>query len=140
MPKSASVVSTTDDPAFLKEKRYHFNGYAPAAQGRQNRPFRKSQFSTFNTILALILLATITVLYISNTIIVNRLVVEVDQLRKSHTEIMNMNEILRSEINRKTNMERISKLATLELQMMFPNEPPVWMEIQNKSFERPLDE
>lgn len=73
----------------------------------------------------------ITVLYINNTITVNHLAEQVDQLQKSHAEIQNMNGILEAEINRKSSLERIKRIATLQLGMTFPDRPPIWFDLQD---------
>lgn len=123
-----------------KERRHVFNDYTPQTPTRTNRPFRKRKVSTFTIILLLFLLAVISVLYISNIIAVNHLVGEIEEMKTSYTNIENMNEILRSEINRKTSMERITKIATEEMGMIFPKQPPIWFEIDETVLQKTQQE
>ncbi len=112
------------------ERRYVYNGepltrrQEPAVAG--NRPARRHRRSSFNIILALIVVSALIVFYVWNKITVNRLVVEVNDLRNQDMKLQNMNESLRAEINRKSNLERIGKIATGQLGLVYPREQPVW--------------
>ncbi|SRR5712692_242160 len=126
---------TTDqekDLAFPKENRHVYNGDSPSAPIRTNRPFRKRRVSTFNLIFLLFLLALVSVLYISNIIAVNQLVVEVEDLKTAFVKVENLNEILLSEVNRKSGMERITRIATKQLNMQYPKHPPIWLEVDEE--------
>lgn len=120
-----------------KERRHVFNDYTPPTLPRSNRPFRKRKISTFNIILSLFLIAIVSVLYVSNIIAVNRLVVEIEELKTAYNKTENLNEILRSEINRKSRMERITKIASEQMGMMFPKQPPSWFELDEESLKKP---
>jgi cell division protein FtsL len=112
-----------------KERRLVFNEYTSPTPPRANRPFRKRKVSTLTIILSLSILAAVLVAYIGNIIAVNELVVEVEQLKSSHASIENMNNILRLEISRKMGMERITRIASEKMGMIFPKHPPVWFEL-----------
>jgi cell division protein FtsB len=80
-------------------------------------------------ILALVLLAAVTVFYVSNTIAVDRLSAEINSLQSAYGEIRNMNIILNKEIDRKKSMERITAIARNRLGMVMPKEVPVWFDL-----------
>lgn len=128
MTREPLQYSQETEITFPKEKRHLYDAYTPPA----NRPFRKRKVSTFNILLSLLLLAVVSVLYVSNIIAVNQLVVEVEELKMSVDKIENMSEILRSEINRKSSMERITRIATDRLGMQYPKQPPIWLEIDEE--------
>lgn len=122
-----SVLELTKNPP--KEKRYFYNGYAPPTASKTNKPFAKRKVSPFSVIVFLFFFVLGTVFYIGNTIAVNRLVVDIGELQAAYRKAESMNEILRSEINRKSSMERITQIAAQELGMIYPKEPPVWFEV-----------
>ena len=126
-------------PAYVppvKEIRQVLNGSPGQSQPRANRPFKKQKVSTFSTILALFLLAVVSVLYVHNIITVNQLVVDVENLKGTCGRIANMNEILRSEINKKSSMERITRIAIGQMGMMIPKQPPIWFDTDDKNGQR----
>jgi len=75
------------------------------------------------------------VLYISNIIAVNRLAVEVNDLQQKYDAILNENEILRAEINRRSSLERIGRIATEQLGLQHPKEQPQWLEVDQRRWE-----
>lgn len=123
--------SRETEVTFPREKRLVYDSYTPPL----NRPFRRRKVSNFNILLSLFLLAVVSVLYVSNIIAVNRRVVEVEELKMAFNKIENMNEILRSEISRKSSMERITKIATEQLGMQYPKQPPIWFEIDRENLQ-----
>ena len=118
--------SPSTEAPFSTQSRPVVNRYAPV-----NKPFRKRRISTFNILFSLVLLALVSVFYVSNIIAVNQLMIEVGELKVSFNNIENMNEILRSEINRKSAMERITKIAMERLGMRYPKQPPIWFEVED---------
>jgi cell division protein FtsL len=80
----------------------------------------------------LFLAAVAIVLYISNIITVNRLVVEVGELEQKHAAVVNSNEILRAEINRRSSLERIGRIATEQLGLQHPKQQPHVLEVDGK--------
>lgn len=117
--------------AAAKERRHVFNGYARQAPPRTNRPFKKPKVSTFSIILSLFLLAIVSVLYVHNIITVNQLVVDVENMKGTFARITNTNEILRSEINEKSGMQRITQIAIGQMGMIYPKQPPVWLDVDD---------
>lgn len=69
------------------------------------------------------------VLYISNIIAVDHLMMEINNLQKQHQRMVSEQEILKAEINRLSSLERINRKATEELGLMNPKEPPVWITV-----------
>jgi cell division protein FtsL len=124
--RNGNGIDTVDD------RRHVFNGYTPQGLPRSNRPFKKKKASTLSIILSLFLLAIVSVLYVSNIIAVNRAVVDVETLKNAYYKLENGNEILRSEINQKSRMERITRLASEQMGMKYPKEPPIWFEIEEQ--------
>jgi cell division protein FtsB len=131
----ASVVST----ATVSDGRYIYNDLGSDPQSanpgyavRPNKKAVRRKHSTFNIVSLLFFFAIICLLYTSNVITVNQLAKEVNDLTIKYNAIANANELLKVEINRKSNIDRISSLATEELGMINPKEPPVWFEINRE--------
>ncbi|MBI4548495.1 MAG: hypothetical protein HY707_10965 [Ignavibacteriae bacterium] len=116
----------------LTERRHIYSGdplYRPVDfASRVNRPVKRRKQSPFILIALLFGISMLIVFYIWNKIAVNRLVVEVNDLKVQHQKIMNANEVLRAEINRKSSLERIGKIAG-ELGLKYPKEQPNWLEV-----------
>lgn len=116
-----------------REKRYIFGGDAqPRTPGyaiRQNKTGSRRKMSTFNIILLLFGSAVAIILYIGNIIAVNQLAVEVSQLQTKLDKIENTNAVLEAEINRKSGLERIGKIATEQFGLRYPKEQPTWLEV-----------
>jgi cell division protein FtsL len=136
---SPSVQSTKERPSAsgVKDRRLLYNGgdseTAPPnklAIGGLSFPKRRS--STFNAMAVLFLAAVAIVLYISNIIAVNRLVVEVGELEQKYAAVMNGNEILRAEINRRSSLERIGKIASEQLGLRHPKQQPQVLDVDGK--------
>jgi cell division protein FtsL len=98
----------------------------------RNRKIAKRKISTFNIILMLFGAATVIVLYISNIIAVDRLMMEINSLQKQHGRILSEQELLRAEVNRLSSLERINRRAAEELGLVNPKEPPVWMNVDQE--------
>lgn len=72
----------------------------------------------------LALAALIVIVYVNNTLAINRLVAEIDQLKKERDRSVHMNEKLRSEIIRLQSAERITTIAREKLGMSTATVPP----------------
>ncbi len=140
---SETNIETTVSPE-LQGQRYIYNGgtipnntdYAP----RGNRRLKTRTRSPFKIISLLIFTSLVIVFYIWNKISVNRLVIEVNDLKNQCDKVNNTNEFLRAEINRKTSLERIEQIiATKQLGLIYPKEQPVWFELDMNRAERILD-
>jgi len=120
------------------ERRHVYNGDSlnqSANQPKGNRPVRSRKKSPFILIVGLFFVSLMVVLYIWNKICVNKLVIEVSELHNQHEKILNINEFVRAEINRKSSLERIGKIASEQLGLVSPKEQPVWFEITQTHIE-----
>ncbi len=105
---------------------------------RANEPMNRSSklpqqtSSTFTTMVVLFLASVVIILYISNIIAVNRLAVEVSEVQQKYEALSNGNEILRAEINRRSSLERIGKIAAEQLGLRYAKEQPQLLEIDEK--------
>ena len=123
----------------IKEKRFVYDGdkidrkveYSP----KVNRPVRLKKRSPFNTIISLFMISVIIIFYIWNKICVNRLAVEVNDLRNQYEKILNANEFLNAEINKKSSLERIGKIAAEQIGLVAPKEQPVWFQVDVQGIE-----
>lgn len=123
----------------IAERRYVYNGEPMTAPTdfapRTNRPVRRRKRSRFNIVAVLVLVSVTIVLYIWNKITVNQLAIDVNDLQVQYGRILNANEFLRAEINRKSSLDRIGKIATSQLDLVYPKEQPVWFEIDQNQIE-----
>lgn len=92
----------------------------------------KKRTKTSNVVGMLFLFATAALLYVSNVIAVNTLAKEVNDLNNRHLQILSTNELIKSEINRKASLERISLVAQEKLGMVNPKEAPTWFEVDGE--------
>ena len=121
------------------ERRYVYNG-EPSAETiadvapRSNRPLKRRKRSPFNTIATLVAVSMLIVFYVWNKITVDRLAVEVNELQAQYQKTMNANDLLRAEINKKSTLERIGRMAT-QLGLTYPREQPVWFEVDGEKLE-----
>ncbi len=117
--------------------RYIYNGglaeedrkLANGGPAGTNRRTVRRKHSTFNIVGALFGTAVVCLLYTSNVIAVHQLAKEVNDLTSKYNAILSANEVLKVEINRKSNLERISALAASETGLTNPTEPPIWFEV-----------
>jgi len=127
-------------PEVHREQRYIFNGEPSAAVSgyavRQNRRTIHRRMSTFNILLALFVLGAAIVFYIDNIIVVNRLVVDVNALQVKYQRQIETNATLQAEVNRKASLERIGKIASESLDMIYPQEQPEWLTVDSDLHER----
>jgi hypothetical protein len=66
---------------------------------------------------------------------VNRLAIEVNDLQNQYQKITIASDVLRAEINKKSSLERIGKLAG-QLGLLYPKEQPVWFDINSEQIDR----
>ena len=122
-----------------KERRYVYNG-EPSAPRREdvrrgNRPITKRKRSPFNIIITMMIVSIVIVLYVWNKITVNRLATEINELQMQHQKIQYANEVLRAEVNRKSSLERIGKIATEKLGMAYTKTQPTVLNIDKQQLE-----
>ena len=117
----------------LKERRYIYNG-EPSTPRREdiqrgNRPIAKRKRSPFNIIIIMMAVSIMIVSYVWNKITVNRLAVEISELQAQYQRVQNANEILLAEVNRKSSLERIGKIATEKLGLVYTKVPPTILDV-----------
>jgi cell division protein FtsL len=98
----------------------------PSVETRNRRASRR-KFSPFNMILALLAMAIISVLYISNVLTVGRLLQQINDLEQAHQRLLNDQEMLRAQVNRLSSLERVEKIAQEQLGLRTPGQAPVWL-------------
>jgi len=134
MTKLRESIEYTQPPVEAKDRRFVYNGEPSTVSTdsvlRPNRPVRRKPRSTSSLIVALMVISLLVVLYIWNKIMVNRLAEEVNNLQNQYQKIVNANEILRAEINQKSRLERIREIATKQIGMTYPKQPPIWFDIE----------
>ncbi len=139
MPRETSS-EILQEPSVPVERRLIYVGDAPTQteefQSRGNRPVRRRRRSPFNIITALLAVSALTVFYVWNKITVNRLVVEVSDLQNRYEKILNANEFIRAEINKKSSLERIGKMAAGQLGLVSPSEQPRTFEVDPDRLEQ----
>ncbi len=96
---------------------------------RTNRQVKRRNRSPLSLFVIIMAASILVVFYIWNKITVNRLANEINDLQNQQQKILSANEILRSEINQKSKLERIGKIATEKLDMVYPKDQPVWFEL-----------
>lgn len=135
------VASSQYSGGASKERRYIYSGdpqekipgYAIRPQNHKVGAPRKRR--TFNIVVTLFLVALVSVAYISNLLAVNQLTIEVNSLQQQYDKIVNMNKVLKAEINRKSAWERIGSVATQQLGLVYPKERPEHLEIDASRLE-----
>ena len=137
MAKESSTVieAQKSGPAFT-ERRYVYNGDTASHEAdfavRGNKRVKARKRSPFNIIAVLFTISLLIVFYVWNKIAVNRLVVEVNDLQSQYQKILNANEFLRAEINKKSGLERIATIATGQLHLVYPKEQPIWFDVDQE--------
>jgi cell division protein FtsB len=108
-------------------RRFVYNGEPGASQSeyltRGNRPLKRRKKSPFRIVALIVMVSALTVFYVWNKITVNHLAADVEELGTRLKKVQSMNEIYRAEINRKSNLDKITRLASDRLQMVFPRDP-----------------
>jgi cell division protein FtsL len=121
------------------ERRYVYNGEASGGRAndilpRSNRPVKHRKRSPFNIIAALVAVSLLIVFYVWNKITVDRIAVEVNTTQAQYQKIMSANDLLRAEINKKSNLERIGKVAA-QLGLTYPKEQPASFPVDGEKLE-----
>ncbi len=136
-----SAGTTVEPPAqrATAERRYVYNGEPPAepmyeVAPRSNRPVQRPKRSAFTVIATLVAVSMMIVFYVWTKISVDRLAIEVNELQAQNQKIMNANALLQAEINKKSTLERIGRMAT-QLGLTYPKEQPAWIEVDGEKLE-----
>ncbi len=108
-------------------------GYAARPANRKVTQQRRR--STFNMIAVLFVSAIAIVLYIGNILTINQLAVEVHRLQTQYDKIMNDNNVLQAEINRKSAWEKIGAAATDRIGLIHATEAPQMIDVDEDKLE-----
>ena len=138
VPVNVAEMPKFDDRQFYNnaipvslDRTRNLPGYAIPAQNVR-RVNTKKRTKTSNIVGMLFLIATGALLYVGNVIAVNNLAKEVNDLNAKYNQILSTNEVIKSEINRKASLERISLMAQEKLGLTNPKEAPVWFEVDRE--------
>ena len=99
---------------------------------QRSKKIARRKVSPFTVVLMLLGAAIVIVLYISNIIAVDQLMSEINSLETQHRRVLMEQEILKAQINRMASLERIQELAEKELGLTTPQEPPVWLSVDQE--------
>lgn len=113
-----TVYSGTSDPTFA----------SPAARPR-NRAAARRNVSPFSVVIALLITAVVSVVYISNIIAVGQLVTRIGELQNRHERLLNEQEMLRAQVNRMSSLERIRQMAETDLGLRNSAALPGWLTV-----------
>lgn len=97
-----------------------------------NRRFTKRRVSPFSIILILMGTAAAIVLYISNIIAVNQLVIDIHKSNVQLQDILSEQEILKAHINQMSSLEHIRKRAEDELGLRNAADVPRWLNVDQE--------
>jgi cell division protein FtsL len=119
-----------------RENRYVYNGdrqteVAGYALRPNRRPARRTM-STFNIIVGLFVICILIVLYINNIIVVNQRLADVSELQGKLQRQLDRNATLQAAVNKKSSLDRIGRIAVEELGMKYPQEQPVWFDLDDE--------
>jgi cell division protein FtsL len=124
------------DRRIEQERRYVFNGDPQRSVAgyavRTNRRAVRRRRSTFSLILILFAAGAAIVLYISNILAVNRLAHEVNGLQTRYDKLVQANQVLKAEIDRKSALDRVGGIATEQLGLRFARTPPEALEVDEE--------
>jgi cell division protein FtsL len=128
----------------LTERRYVYNGNDGAQQHevatRGNRPVKRRKQSPFNVIAVVVMVSLLIVVYVWLKISVNQLFDEVAALNALYKTTQDANEVLRADINKKSTLDRIGKVATEQLAMVAAKEQPRAFEVDADQMARLTEE
>lgn len=102
---------------------------------KENKKQKENKISPFTIVLFLFGLAIVSVLYISNILIVGRLLTQINQMQNKHYEIVNQQELMRAQINKLSNLDRIQKIAQEDLALQKNKQFPIWIDINPNRME-----
>lgn len=102
---------------------------ASTTQPARNRAAAKRSISPFSIVIALIITAVVSVMYISNIIAVTQLVATIGDLETKVQRQQNEQELLRAQISRMSSLERIRQMAEKDLGMRNSEAVPGWISI-----------
>lgn len=95
----------------------------------RNRAAVRRNVSPFSVVIALLITAVVSVMYISNIIVVGQLVTRIGELQSRNERLLNEQEMLRAQINRMSSLERIRQMAETDLGMRNSAALPGWLTV-----------
>ncbi len=95
----------------------------------KNRTVSQRKVSPFSVVIALLVTAVASVVYISNIITVGQLVVQIGELEARDQRLLNEQEMLRAQLNRMSSLERIRQMAESDLGMKNSAALPGWLTV-----------
>lgn len=139
MAESEPLVSTISIPKIREARDMVYNG-TDTAQSKEtttpdgiplalNKKQSRRKVSPFTIVLILLGSAVASVLYIGNILAVGRLMAQNDQFQMKHRQILNGQDLLKAQIDRLSNVERIQQIARDQLGLQNSKQLPVWIEI-----------
>lgn len=112
--------------AVLYDPQHTVPGYAV----RPERKAAAKKKTKMSTVMLVVFVCVVGCLFYTSTVIsVIRLGREMNELTMRYNTVLSTNEVLRADINRKSNLERITLLAREKAGMINPREAPTWFEI-----------
>ncbi|MGE5314710.1 MAG: hypothetical protein ACM3Q4_08465 [Acidobacteriota bacterium] len=115
--------------AVLYDPQASTPGYAVKPE---RKPAAKKK-AKMSTIMMVVFVFVVGCLYYTSTVIaVLRMGREMNELTMRYNTIVSTNEVLRADINRKSNLERITQLAADKAELINPAEAPIWFEIDHE--------
>jgi cell division protein FtsL len=80
-------------------------------------------------VIALLVTAVVSVVYISNIIAVGQLVMRIGDLETRRQRLLNEQEVLRAQVNRMSSLERIRQMAETDLGLKNSDALPGWLTV-----------
>ncbi len=111
--------------------------------GYATRPVRKPAVkkTKMTTVMVNVFIFVVGCLFYTSTVIaVIRLGREMNELTMRYNTVVSTNEVLRADINKKSNLERITLMARERAGMINPREAPSWFEIDHARVDAVLSE
>lgn len=107
-----------------------------ASAAPKNRKAVKRKISPFNIVLILLVVAMVSVFYISNILTVGRLLTNINKMQVKHQQILNEQEMLNAQIDKLSGLERVQPLAHERVGLIDPKQAPVWIQIDPRRVEQ----
>lgn len=99
------------------------------AQPARNRSAARRSVSPFSIVIALLITAIVSVMYVSNIIAVTQLVSEIGDLETRYQRLLNEQEMLRAQISRMSSLERVRFMAEHDLGLKNSDAVPGWISV-----------
>jgi cell division protein FtsB len=139
LEESEPIVSSISIPRIREPRDMVYSGTVNMPLGEnaiisgtplsRDKKQQRRKISPFTVILILFSIAVASVFYIGNILVVGRLLTKINQLQIKHRQIVNQQELLKAQINKLSNLERIQQLAHDQLGLQNTKQLPVWIEI-----------